>query len=353
MTTTTKEEGYSRDAERLLQYDPALVVFGQLHNRDVLNQLSDFASKLTRYVEIATKECQERPGDTDTQRNDAMDADLLPTANVEQEEDVEKTEGLEVGPPMAASVSADSLKVASKSCSKKDETNRASSDSSESESDTAGTLTSRREEEVTAAEEPAPKRQRVEEVSTTFQLPAAISTEDIVLPPDGYKGTLRESQLKRSVGLTRAALNQHIKELGLTTKFGQGAISKTGNIVSHVTLSPKYQYLPYSSHEKLQMWLGVGKNRWKFAIPLSPKSSDPPQHHPAIPIFWAAKPHGKGTGAHLCHYVGNFRCVKFEKWDEIQLKMDSPRQALLEFKFVSFDQNIAIKMAKISAQTRN
>jgi hypothetical protein len=157
----------------------------------------------------------------------------------------------------------------------------------------------------------------------------------------GYSGKLSESELQRSVGRTRRDLNLHISALGLFAKFGMTLVSKRNDAVSHLTFSQKWNDLPETNGENLELWLGEGAGRLALTRPLNPLMC----HQPAggIPIFWACKSRKKGGDT--CHYVGHFRSINFVE-SEVVLKGKN-RQALFEFKFVKFCQKMASRIAKI------
>ncbi|CAB9527351.1 TSP1 [Seminavis robusta] len=161
--------------------------------------------------------------------------------------------------------------------------------------------------------------------------------------PDDYNGKLEQSQVPRSVGLTRTILNQHLESLGLTTQFGMAVLSKNGSRVSHITLNQKWNQCPYSSQHLLKWWLGKGKQRLRTASILDPAKSD--NANKEVPIFFATPPK---LGGAPCHYVGHYQCVSFEANLDVKFKGEE-RQALLQFQFVRFDEAMAGKLANIAA----
>lgn len=166
--------------------------------------------------------------------------------------------------------------------------------------------------------------------------------EDNSVPPAGRRLVRNGSQLRRSVGLTRNTLNLYLKELGLTAKFGRGAISSRKHVISHLTFQHRWNDMPYDESHVMRWWIATGVNRLRLALPLNPKLQPIQQ---AIAIFWAE--HNKKGGGALCHYVGHFRCVHFkENKRNVEFK-DCQRQALLLFEFVHFDCKLASKMADI------
>ena len=169
--------------------------------------------------------------------------------------------------------------------------------------------------------------------------------DDNTVPPAGRLvrrgvGTLADSQLRRSVGLTRTVLNQHLSRLGLSAKFGRGVISSRQNAISHLTFQHRWNDLPYDENHVLRWWIAPGVNRLRLALPLNPGLH--PQQQ-AIAIFWAEN----SRGGALCHYVGHFRCIHFKENKRIVEFKDWQRQALLLFQFVHFDSKLASKMADI------
>jgi hypothetical protein len=138
-------------------------------------------------------------------------------------------------------------------------------------------------------------------------------------------------------------LNKHLNKLGLAACFHQTVISKRGNDVSHVTLNYKWNNLPRTESETLEWWLGEGPQRVTLASPLDPLLHD----QRPIPIFWAAASQGKNkSGGDRCHYVGHFRCIRFNKVKTASVKRKL-RQALIEFEFVEFDKGLSQAMTSI------
>ena len=156
----------------------------------------------------------------------------------------------------------------------------------------------------------------------------------------GVKADLKRSLLERSVGRTRKVLNEHSEYLGLTAKFNVPVVSKHGSRVSHLTLKSTLNDLPQSRNETLEWWLGEGSNRMALASPLDPSVQEQPPE--GVPVFWATP----NSGADICHYVGHFRCIAFFKTRHV-LMLEHPRQALIELKFVNFDESLAQKIASI------
>jgi len=132
-----------------------------------------------------------------------------------------------------------------------------------------------------------------------------------------------------------------METLGLTSKFSNGVISKHGNQVSHVTFHHKWNDIPQHAGQTLEWWLGVGEKRLELALPLDPAQQDQPKD--GIPVFWSCQQQFRG-GA-LCHYVGHFRCIKFEKCKLTH--KGEPRQALIEFGFIKFQESFANKIALV------
>ena len=153
-------------------------------------------------------------------------------------------------------------------------------------------------------------------------------------------GLLKDAGIQRSLGRTRQQLNLYQKKIGLTSPFGQGVMSKNGLNVSHITLSDKWNLCPKDYNEPLQWWVGEGPNRLSLASPLNPKN----KQQKGIPVFFACKE--KNTAA-LCHYIGHWKCVKFQKLNQTQNFKNKVRQALLEFEFVEFNESTANIIKKI------
>lgn len=178
------------------------------------------------------------------------------------------------------------------------------------------------------------------------------SNDDVILPPSttrpvDYDGSLKQSQLFASTGRTRMALNERLPKLGLKSSFGQGVVSGKEGTISHLTLSSKWNNLPYHDGERLQWYVGEGPIRLKKASPLDPLLHA--QDDGGVPIFWAVKQLGGGD---LCHYIGHWVCVRFERLaqaaneDEKMIFKKEGRSALLEFEFVTFDDELDWNMFK-------
>jgi len=52
--------------------------------------------------------------------------------------------------------------------------------------------------------------------------------------------------------------------------------------------------------------------------------------------------------AALCHYIGHWRCIRFQRNLPCQQK-SKQRQALIEFRFAKFDNSLANKIACIAS----
>ena len=139
-------------------------------------------------------------------------------------------------------------------------------------------------------------------------------------------------------------LSERLHTLRLTAKFRQGVVSKNGTNVSHLTLQTKWNDVPFDENGRLQWWVGEGPNRLALASPLDPNRYAQPTT--GRPIFWAVT----SKGGALCHYVGHWVCVRFDVLPEAPTQEDKMilkkqgRQALLEFAFVKFDQDLSQNM---------
>ena len=182
-------------------------------------------------------------------------------------------------------------------------------------------------------------------------------SDDEILPPSttrpvDYDGSLKQSQLFASTGRTRMVLNERLPQLGLKSSFGQGVVSGKGGTISHLTLSSKWNNLPYHDGERLQWYVGEGPIRLKKASPLDPHLRA--QDDGGVPIFWAVQQPGGGD---LCHYIGHWKCVRFERLaqasneDEKMIFKKEGRSALLEFEFAMFDDEVDWNMFKNEVST--
>lgn len=141
-----------------------------------------------------------------------------------------------------------------------------------------------------------------------------------------------------SVGHTRKILNENIAKLGFQAKFGQSVVSCLRKKISHITLSDKWNFLPKTTNEKLQYYLGEGERRLSLASPFNPRTDK--QDKNGIPVFW------NYSSTHKCHYIGHYRCVAFNRYlNECILKKGKNRQALLEFEFVRFNEVLNHKLS--------
>jgi len=180
-------------------------------------------------------------------------------------------------------------------------------------------------------------------VPSLVQNPASL----LPRPRAGYDGTIKKSKLRRSEGQPRSLLNKRLRSLGLTCAFGQPVVSSNGPRISHLTLNSKWNDLPFTEQDCLQYWLGDGAKRLSLASPLDPARYI--QHDTGIPIFWAVN--SNEPGGARCYYVGHWICVRFYLFDQTQnnderkmIHKKKDRQALLEFDFVRFDENLARNM---------
>jgi hypothetical protein len=167
----------------------------------------------------------------------------------------------------------------------------------------------------------------------------------------GHSGRLSTCSLKISEGRTRVELSKHIARLGLRAKFSQGAASTykknplDKSNISHITLNSGWNHLPKNESESLEWWLGEGNRRLQLVSSLDPTQYK--QSKRGIPIFWAEKRPGGKKGGDPCHYVGHYRCVQLHHCTRPTIMKGEPRQALLEFQFVRFDENLAARIADL------
>jgi len=150
-----------------------------------------------------------------------------------------------------------------------------------------------------------------------------------------------ETKLRYSIGHNRKTLNVNISELGLTAMFGQSVVSSRDKIVSHITLSDKWNYLPRDPREVLKYYLGEGPRRLSLASSLDPSINK--QKLCGIPVFWCCLRNSK------CHYIGHYRCVEFTRGLQNCVEKGRKRQALINFQHVKFDEVLAEKLSNIPA----
>lgn len=176
------------------------------------------------------------------------------------------------------------------------------------------------------------------DTTSTHVEPPTTSSSD---PP------MDSARIQFSVGLTGQQINTNKERLGLTAGFDQyGAKTKSKRLVSHLTLHPDWAQLPATTHGTLQWW-----------IPEQPDlitGTGPLRHprHPAFPVFWSqlCYHHGLLSGEVYC-YIGHYICENFDT-DAKRVLGGIHRQALAEFEFVEFKQDMADLMAEIARRTQ-
>ena len=267
------------DATTHLTYDPAAVVIRASRDKTMLDRLGNFAKQLAKYVDLAKQQQQQthqtnhaihssnventRHTRRDTRRDDEIqDSKTENTSKEENQEDCEPRAKKKRTRHRLQENSDNSASVAIKQ---------------EDEKGISKTTSENRSSRKRSRAPPLPSSQSENRRPRTLR--------------NGYNGRLRESKLRRSAGKTRKVLNKHLDKLGLTASFANGVVSKHGNHVSHITLSDKWNHLPYDSHETLEWWLGEGLHRLGLASPLNPQKF---QQSP-IPIFWAGANHFQST----------------------------------------------------------
>lgn len=264
------------NATALLKFDPAAVAISANNNDETLDKLRNFATKLTHYVDM-----MQTTGNASAVSNEQEEEEI--DEKLEDTVKIEDNNGEEEEPMPPAAPDSPDIVPSNDSISGR----------------------RKRPSEATA------------ETENEFSQPRKQSMD--------YKGDLEGSRLSRSVGRTRKILNVYLKDLGLTAKFSNAAIAKHRNAISHITLDHKWNDLPFNRHEPLKWWIGEGASRLAWASVLDPSQHEQPAQ--GVPVFWATNPGNEG----LCHYIGHFRCIKFERLTAI-IK-NKPRQALLQFAF--------------------
>jgi len=371
------------DPTALLNFDPAAVAIRASLDLDTLEKLKDFANELTRYVSLV----QETSTENSNQKDEPEIIDLTGNDDltvISEQCDTTLTKASLSGPhtSVAANTSLRAAEVAPLSGFSSKGTVTTSGDE-EQRLQTARATEQDGGIQQTAIPHHERKRSNPstsESSSPPFKL-ARTNTRDLAdrylfstpnakqygllarndnersssqqaaskaisrLPRKlarGSKGDLADSTLRHSVGRTRKTLNMNLDFLGLTANFCLGVISKRGSQrVSHITLSSKWNNLPRNTEETLEWWLGEGKRRINLASPLDPSKYEQPRE--GLPVFWARKQAAQGSA--LCHYIGHFRCIKFQKCS-LAMKGE-PRQALIEFAFVKFNESLAEKIASL------
>ena len=165
-------------------------------------------------------------------------------------------------------------------------------------------------------------------------------------PREGHEGRLEDNFISHSVGHTCKVLDQNLKTLGLRAPFGKKSISKyaDGKRVSHITLNKEKDNLPYDESKTIEYCLNASPYSLKVAEPLDPNEN--PQCDRGVPFFWAEKMAEETDKASKCYYIGNYKCVSFERIPTFMHK-GTERQAVLDFNFVLYDQQLADKLSKL------
>ena len=164
--------------------------------------------------------------------------------------------------------------------------------------------------------------------------------------PMNYYGTLQESTIRRSPddGIGKYSLNACLEYLGLKAKFVPSAISTYGTSgVAHLTFEHKWNDAPRNESETIEWWLGEGKDLLKLAERLDPSLYE--QSDDGIPVFWAvSQPSGRLCGREILYYIGHYKCIRFVRNLNVMSK-GTTRQALIELKFIKFDEVLSNKMS--------
>lgn len=267
------------DAHGLLQYDPAGVEMRQVVNAEILYRLKNFASKLAHYVELAkssgnsntdhnsqavdqnARALQVAIKQEEDQETTGYQPDVVPSeSREEQAEEITTTSEEPLGPAAAAEgPNATEIDTLQEEYGSHDTVTQ---NTTEQENNNGGIV---KEENGTRSrssrsihdanneqEEPSRKRQCLESEQQPRNDPGSTTARgDINMrpeappppPPSHYDGSLAQTQLEHSVGLNRLTLNQHLVQLGLTSKFSVGVVSKSGARVSHLTFNPQWNEL--------------------------------------------------------------------------------------------------------------
>ena len=167
-----------------------------------------------------------------------------------------------------------------------------------------------------------------------------------IKPREGREGRLQDNFISHSVGHTRKVLDKNLETLGLHAQFGNKSISKyaDGKRVSHITLNKEKDNLPYDESKTIEYCLNAGRYSLTLAEPLDPNEN--PQCDQGVPFFWAEKMAEETDKPSKCYYIGNYKCVSFERTPTFMHK-GTKRQALLDFNFVFYDQHLADKLSNI------
>lgn len=354
------------DFKSLLNYDPASVAIRAANDREALQKLRGFAESLLKYVNLVQ---QQTGADVASSAPVAAVAAVTPpsraaalvTPQRQQEHATSSTNRIVEEATASTALVAVKTEEESSADNEHRETEEevipdeiVSQDDEELQQWNVGSSGGRkrlREEEEVEEETAADEEQRGEGKTAATTAFASAPPESEERRPHklarGHSGSLKTSELRRSVGKTRTTLNKHLRELGLTSPFAVSAISKKGQKVSHVTLNTKWNLIPKNETEPLEWWLGEGPSRLNLASPLDPSQFE--QSARGIPIFWACPPtKGKG-GGDRCHYIGHYRCVEFQRFATPILVKDKARQALIGFQFVRFNETMAERIAELSS----
>lgn len=387
------------DARELLKFDPEWIIYPHIEDLDMLNKLDDFAKKLTNYVEWAKRHYDINTAD-DTPRplvkveEGEEPAEVVPISVSSSEattpihtEDEWSKEGKPSAAYAAIENGARNTRVspsesatptnAQEGCNEKDaatdnDTHSAidpvdtrqsgsafrtlteelnyeeESHSGGEEAQPHGQFTENSSKKITISE-PSPKRhdQRTSSVQhhpdhNQLQHSVGQATHSVAT---GYCDYLEHSRLQCSVGLTKKSINSNIESLGLLTGLGGFGMNKTrwiakGKVlVSSLTMQRHLNELPIDPRQKLQFRI-PGTATYRGGHPLQMPG------HPPIPVFWAQECQ-ENNGHFLYYYVGHFQCDNFDTKEKRVVK-GIQRQALVEFEFVEFKEEVAQKMAQIA-----
>lgn len=299
------------DPNALLNFDEAAVPFiAATKNDDTFQRLKVFARRMTYYIGLAE------------QTNAANNGDSEEGAEEEEEPPQQRT----VGRASAAQRTAAARAMAPQNSRRKRRHNEV-------------------DEEVSAAAAAAPagaaappqQQRRCQDGATETDV------DEGHLQVAARKAVdLESSSLRHSVGRTRKMLNRHLER-----KFGSaGVATDDDNQVSHLILHDTCGGLPANMNQTLRWWLQDGKKQLEQASLLI--SSQHAQPKEGFPIFWACPQKGQSE---KLFYIGHFQCIRFKKCN-LTVK-NKPRQALIEFRFVKFDETLASMIAHVPERTVN
>jgi len=152
----------------------------------------------------------------------------------------------------------------------------------------------------------------------------------------------QESTMPRSVGRTRAEMNQldrsnELERLkrktGIFAKFGMSTVATKGGKVSHLVMNDEWNVLASTRSEIQELYLGTGIGRERCGNLLAAVGER------GIPLFHAPKVAENTT---KIHYVGHWAPIQADTkyFRKPKTVMGEQRQMLVRLRYVNYDRTI-------------